>query len=79
MSGEHHFWTGSDDCTIKQWDLRRLDAATRHFHGHNNWVKTIDLMGENQLLTAAFDGTVRVWDITKAYPEGGAPDNTVRF
>lgn len=78
MDGEHNFWTGSDDTTIKQWDLRRLDAPTKHFHGHTNWVKTIDLMNDGQILTAAYDGTVRVWHKNNVYPEAGAPDNVVR-
>jgi len=42
-------------------------------------VKTLDLMPNGQLLTAAYDGTVRVWDMNGEYPEGQSPDNHVRL
>lgn len=32
------FASGSDDTTIKIWDLRFLKEAVRTLQGHSNWV-----------------------------------------
>jgi len=53
---EHQFLTGSDDCTMRHWDMRYLTHTHTHAHGthsqhfstpvcvyegHNGWVKNI--------------------------------------
>lgn len=38
---EHTLFTGSDDCTVKRWDLRR-NACVTTMRGHTGWVKNIE-------------------------------------
>ena len=58
------FFTGSDDCTIKLWDLRNMSNSLNTFVGHTNWVKNLEYDSQVDLLySSAFDETVRVWDV----------------
>lgn len=36
-------------------------------HGHLNWVKNAEPVSDTLLITAGFDGTVRLWDINQPY------------
>jgi WD40 repeat protein len=39
------------------------------FYGHRGWVKNIETLSTpNTILTASFDGTIRIWDLNKEYP-----------
>ena len=61
-----HLVTGSDDCLIKLWDLRKLSNPLHTFEGHSNWVKNLEYDSVRQwLYSSAFDGTVRMWDLQK--------------
>lgn len=58
------FFTGSDDCSVKLWDLRNMSNCLNTFKGHTNWVKNLEYDSRVDLLySSAFDDTVRVWDI----------------
>lgn len=67
------FGTCSDDCTISLWDVRNLSREILRMHGHTNWVKSIEFhRPTGQLISSAFDDTVRVWDLNRYY-ESGSP------
>ncbi|XP_066915952.1 DDB1- and CUL4-associated factor 10-like [Clytia hemisphaerica] len=60
------FATCSDDKTISLWDIRNTKKDLMTLKGHKNWVKSINFFPESkQLISSAFDDTVRVWDINK--------------
>jgi WD40 repeat protein len=61
-----HFLTGSDDRTVRLWDMRKVTSPLRIFLGHQGWVKNIEQYDNNTILTAAFDGTVRVWSLNSS-------------
>jgi len=72
--GAQEVLTGSDDCTAKHWDLRATRRPLSHFTGHRGWVKNCEVVNERLCLTAAFDGTVRVWDRYEASTPHHPPD-----
>ena len=58
------FVTGSDDNTIRIWDLRKLTAPLHILKGHQGWVKNIEYdRNTGLLISSSFDETVRTWDI----------------
>ena len=58
------FATGSDDNTIRIWDLRKVNAPLHVLEGHKGWVKNIEYDRNTGLLvSSSFDQTVRTWDI----------------
>eukprot|EP00794_Sanderia_malayensis_P015204 gene15204-16774_t len=58
------FATCSDDKTVAIWDIRRLDRVLNTLKGHSSWVKSIEYNEAScQVLSSAFDDTVRAWDI----------------
>ena len=58
------FATGSDDKTIRIWDLRRTNEPLHVLKGHKGWVKNIEY-DENAglLVSSSFDQIIRTWDI----------------
>ena len=64
---ERIFASGSDDCSIALWDTRMLDEPIMKLLGHTNWVKSL-VYDKNTgfLLSSAFDGTVRGWEINRS-------------
>ena len=61
-----HLVTGSDDCLIKLWDMRKLSKPFYTLEGHSNWVKNLEYDNSRQwLYSSAFDCTVRMWDLQK--------------
>ena len=64
---ERIFASGSDDCTIALWDARMLNEHIMKLSGHMGWVKSL-VYEKNTgfLLSSAFDGTVRAWDINRS-------------
>ena len=61
------FATGSDDSTIALWDARKLGEDVMKLAGHTDWVKSLAYDCKTRLLlSSAFDGTIRTWDINKS-------------
>jgi WD40 repeat protein len=59
------FWTGSDDCTAKNWDLRtNLQNPTHEIKWHSAGVCTVERnpFVEGQFVTGSYDDTMALWD-----------------
>lgn len=59
------FWTGSDDCTAKNWDLRTdLCTPTQSIKWHSAGICTVERNPhiEGQFATGSYDDSVAVWD-----------------
>ena len=63
------YYTGSDDCTVKAWDVRvGVGAPIGVFIGHTEGVCHIDSRDDGRhLLSNGKDQTVRVWDLRRAW------------
>lgn len=72
---DFHFLTASDDRTLQLWDLRKCNKAVRIYQGHRGWIKNIEKFDENTILTSAFDGTVRRWNIEQPFQHGNGNNN----
>ncbi|TLQ46169.1 caspase family protein [Streptomyces marianii] len=58
--------TGSDDGTVRVWDLRSGRALGQPLTGHTGTVRAVScavLEGNPVAVTGSGDGTVRVWDL----------------
>ncbi|XP_011406219.1 PREDICTED: DDB1- and CUL4-associated factor 10-like [Amphimedon queenslandica] len=70
------FTTGSDDETIRLWDIRKFRSSVDCIgvlRGHQGWVKNIEYDRDtNKLYSIAFDDGVRYWNINEVqkYAEG---------
>ncbi|PKI84903.1 1,2-dihydroxy-3-keto-5-methylthiopentene dioxygenase [Malassezia vespertilionis] len=85
------FFTGSDDCTIKQWALSSIDPAqsqpvpqnlkTQHvftFRGHTAAVTSLAYSKEQQCLySSSMDFTIRAWPVATAEDRAGAAQSTL--
>jgi len=56
---DNHVYTGSKDCTIRQWDL--LGNCVYTYEGHTHSVFRL-LVHKEKLYSASWDGTIRIWD-----------------
>jgi len=55
-------YTGSDDLTIRKWDLIENELLAT-FTGHrNSVVSTLLSPDEDRIISASLDGSIRVWD-----------------
>ncbi len=65
--------TGSDDATVRVWDLSTGQPVGQPLTGHTSWVSAVActvLDGRPVAITASEDDTVRVWDLTTGHPFG---------
>ena len=61
--------SGSDDNTIKVWDLRR-GALECTMKGHSDWVRAVSVLkGEDKIVSASDDHTLKVWNLTTGREE----------
>jgi len=67
---ERTFATCSDDSSIKLWDIRNTNENIKTLTGHTGWVKNMNFNSSTkQLITSAFDETLRLWDLDKFQPD----------
>ena len=68
----------SDDKTISLWDARNLSGELLRLRGHTNWVKSIEFhRPTKQLVSSAFDDTVRAWDFNRYHENNASQDRVV--
>ena len=59
---EKWLFTGSDDSTIRQWDLA-TGKTVRTLQGHEKGIVSLALSGDGKsLISTGQDNTIRVWD-----------------
>ncbi|MFE6684247.1 hypothetical protein [Streptomyces sp. NPDC057729] len=67
--------TGSDDETVRVWDLATREQVGEPLIGHTDWVLAVAtgvVDGRTVAVTGSRDGTVRVWDLTTHRQTGPA-------
>ncbi|XP_072045637.1 serine-threonine kinase receptor-associated protein-like [Amphiura filiformis] len=59
-----HLLTGSNEKVIRIYDLEKVDAEPVTFTGHTGALRYVRwCVGEKQIISAADDKTIRVWDV----------------
>lgn len=72
------FASCSDDKTVSLWDVRNLKENIVNLKGHSSWVKSIHYCSKTrQLISSAFDDTVRTWNVNENYKNGEVKSNKV--
>jgi len=56
-----HLLTGSDDKTIKLWDIATA-KETRTYYSHKGKVNAIEFISETLFLSASSDSTIKLWE-----------------
>ncbi|KAJ7660607.1 WD40-repeat-containing domain protein [Mycena rosella] len=55
--------SGSDDTTLRMWDVRTGTAVGKPLEGHTNYVQSIAFSPNGKLIVSGSnDNTVRIWD-----------------
>ena len=65
--------SGSDDRTVRVWDLATGAPVGGPFTGHGGWVRSVaaaELNGRPVVISGSVDRTVRVWDLATGAPVG---------
>jgi WD40 repeat protein len=65
--------TGSDDNTVRVWDLREGTPVGEPLRGHTSGIRAValgELDGRPIAVTGSSDNTVRVWDLREGTPVG---------
>ncbi|CAF0772300.1 unnamed protein product [Brachionus calyciflorus] len=62
--GKTHLLSGSNDNTIKLWDLSKL-LCIHTFIGHLGIVDCVELFGNDKFLSGSSDKTIKLWDLEK--------------
>ncbi len=65
--------TGSDDATVRVWDLSTGQPVGQPLTGHTDPVRAVactGLDGRPVAITGSEDATVRVWDLSTGQPVG---------
>ena len=56
--------SGSDDRTIRLWDLSQTEAEPKVLEDHNFWVGSVAFSPDGQkLASGSYDKTIRLWDL----------------
>jgi len=58
MIGPHQFATGGEDNKVKIWGL---DGQMVSEFEHQNFVQSIEVLGHKSIISASYDGTIKMW------------------
>ena len=57
--------SGSEDKTIRVWNIQNETTETSVLKGHNSWVSNLVLLKDhNTLASSSWDRTINLWDIS---------------
>ena len=83
-SDSRYLCSGSDDKTVKLWDVNEGDAV-KTLQGHTNYLMCVNFNPQSNLIVSgSFDETVRIWDVKtgrclKTLPAHSDPVSAVRL
>ena len=72
-AGRRLIVSGSEDRTIRVWDLETGEARGEPLRGHMHSVTAVAVIehaGRPLIVSGSYDGTVRVWDLERAEARG---------
>lgn len=64
MTGDESLASGSEDKTIKIWDLSKF-ACVKTLEGHTGYVKCLKRISKNFLASGGSDSAIRIWNLKK--------------
>ena len=70
----HQLAVGSADHTVYVYDLRQPSAPLASFAGHRKAVSYVRWSGENEIVSASTDSSLRLWDAAGAIASGVGGD-----
>lgn len=56
------FASGSADSTIRIWN-KENGQVLKVLNGHSNWVLSLKMLSNGNLVSGSMDKTIRVWDL----------------
>lgn len=62
--GPHRVAVACADSNIYLYDLRRLHSALLCLQGHERAASYVKFLGDNELVSASIDSTVKLWDVS---------------
>ncbi|KZV61054.1 WD40 repeat-like protein [Peniophora sp. CONT] len=66
--------SGSDDCTVRVWDLATKHMVGSPYKGHTNMVWSVAFSSDGQhIVSSSADHTVRVWDVPEQQQQPPSP------
>jgi U3 small nucleolar RNA-associated protein 15 len=55
-------YSGGDDFTLRHFDVASGEVVHSYDHAHSDYIKAIRALEEHHLLSAGYDGFVRLFD-----------------
>ena len=59
---ENELYSGGDDFVLRQFDVAAGEVVHSYANAHSDYIKCIRLLEENHILSAGYDGLVKLFD-----------------